>query len=1024
MLEYFLWLPPQWRKLLFMASWFLEMVMAAVWLIYPLGQWWGFFGRKDHVSVAREIGEALPEVSDKLLNYLQLEHHPRADAALLAYELKRREQELLRWNFRDILPKRRYFAYVYLLFFPLLAGVLWRMQAGPGSWQEAYHRLAAYEEVFVPPAPFSIQIVSSLQAVPDSSYTLRVKVHGEVLPQNLILQTGSGRQPLKRLNDTVFEYTFDWINRPLRFFVESGRYVFGPYHIDLLRLPQVDSFAVALRYPAYLGRRPSKEILTRQDFEVPEGTRARWKIFFHHVDSIGGRMRQNYRFEGDSIVETFRLVKDTFLTYDLINRSNGRRQTLMFNVRVIPDLPPDIQAIRKVDTGLYRIRQYLLINASDDHSLHRLLLVYRTGDSTWHRRTLRKFGRQPVFSGTYVFPDEFGLADTLSYTYYFEVEDNNTVTGPRTARTPFYHYQPLVKNESERLQREKQTFRSAGRQLKQFGQTNRRIDRSIREMQIKPQTEWDFKTQVADYLQQSRRQKQEMWQLTKRLQTMLRDLKKNNPEDPQIKELEKRLQENQKRLQNDSLERSLQQMIDKLQKEQLLQSLEKVKDQNALEKRSMERMLELLKRFYIEQSLKRMADTLHRLARRQDSLSRQSASQLREQQKLNSQTEQLSRKFDTLARLNKELKSPVSVPPIQTGFKTARMFQRQAMEQMKGGSPSKAREAQQKAAEQLRQMASELQSAMDAGNLEQQKEDLDHIKKLIKTLIDISFEQEKLWDLDPSDQMVYARVLLDQNRLQTTLEQVADSLNAIALRQPAISEDIFDYLNNALYHGRRTLSLLQDLHFTFVMQQKEFYQNVNRLTYLLNLFLESQSQSGMAGSAGQKETGQSLPDQIHKKSQKISDLMKEGLLKDRQKQNQGNDGMSKRAWQLYKEQQQLKDMLQRFEDEYPGKRIQELNRKLEELSQKMLRQGLTRQLADQYLQWQYELLKLLHATYKQHQSEERRARTAVDRPQLSTGEKLEILKKYFPQYEQLIYNPLPLTPYYEEIYKKYKKQLQ
>ncbi len=1021
-LEYALWMPPAVRRVVFYVVWTAQAVLALVLVVFPLVQAAGFFRRKDRTQVAREIGRSLPAVSDKLLNYLQLEQLSGTDERMLTYELQRRERELLRYDFRRVLPARRYWQYVYLLFIPLFIGAFFRLQTPLSELKNSYRRLQAYNKVFVPPAPFRPEIISPLQAVPDSAYTLRIKVTGDELPATLHMETASGHIPLQRINDTLFEWHTAWLSRPLTFRLRSGPYRFGPYRIELMALPVIDSFQVAVTRPAYLGK---KTVHLRQtDLEVPEGSRLQWTLYVRHADSLMGTVARRLRPQGDTVTASLRALHDSVYVFTAINTRNGRRRSVAFNLRTVPDLAPVIKVLMRADTGMYRIRHWHMVEASDDRSVAALYLYYTGADSTRRHKLIRRYARKPQIVEQLVFPGDFGLPDTLNYTYYFEVIDNNTATGPRRARSRLFTYRPLAANAEQKHWREQQTLTQSGRHLQKFDRTNRQLQKSVRELRTRPQSSWDFRMRVADNLQRSRREKQKMLQLTQRLKTMLDKMKRENPQDPRMKELEKRLQENEKRLRNDSLEQQLQKMLSKLEKEQLLDKLEKVENQNQLEKRSMERMLELLKRFYIEQSMKKMAEQLEQLARKQDSLARTDKDNPSSQQKINRQTQDMQRRFDSLQNLNKSLKQPMAVPPLKTGFKTARMFQKQAMQQM-SASPQKANKNQQRAAEQLQEMARQMQSAVSSRQGEQKKEDLEQIKVLIKRLLDISFSQEDLMKRNPADELQYAPVLLGQNRMLKALDAVADTLNAIALRQPAISEDIFDHLNGALYHGKKSLDLLQDQKFyLYKMQARSFYQDLNRLIYLLNLFLDTQNSQSMAmgQGSGQKKPQSGLPDKMKKKSNQIKQGMQEMLRQQGQKRS-GGQQMSKQAWKMYKDQQQLKEMLQQFEDQYPSKRIAELNRKLDELSKKILRKGLTRKDMDEYLQIHYELLKLLHATYKQHKDDKRRSRTGRNRQAPPDSLRLEMFRRYFPQYEQLMRAGIPLEPYYEQLYKKYKKQL-
>ena len=1026
MTEYALWLPATARKILFWGSWTVQVLLLLRYGLFPWLQYAGLFRRMTAMDVARQLAGTRPGLADKLINFLQLEKLPDADHDLLAYELERREKELLRFNLRQILPSRRYWRYVYLLLIPLFAGALFRLQAPLKGLAASYQRLEYYNRPFQRPAPFSVDIISPLRAIPGHPYTLKVRVSGDVLPENLEILRDNQRQTLRRTNDTVFVYEMPEFERATDFELLAGKYRFGPFRIEAVAVPAVDSFYVNASPPPYLGRKQT-QTFRNTDLNLPEGSHIRWHLFVSksHLASINKHDSIRLHPTGDSLKWDLLLRRDTTLRFTFINQNSGQSIGLFFHIHSQPDLPPELQVHLQADTSLYAIRHLLLMQGDDDKGLSSLLLHYRTPGGKEHTKTLRHYGGRKTMREQWIFPYDFHLPDTLRYTYYFTLADNNTATGPRTARSPVFVYHPRARNATERQKHEQQTLQNAGKQLQQFGKQTKQIDRSLRELRTRKTTDWQFQNRVADNLQQSARQKKELLEMNRRLKEMLRQAEKQNPDNPQLKALKKRLAENERRLKNDSLEQQLQKLLNQLNREKLLDQLEKLENQNRLEKRSMERMLEMVKRFYIEQHLKQMADSLSQLARRQEKLARTDQDTPGQQQKLNRRTDSLHKQFQSLQQMNRSLKEPVQMPPLNAGFKTAKMFQKQAGQQMQQ-SPSKANTAQQRAAEQLQQMSSMLQAMAMNGQREQHQEDLNQIKSLIKTLLDISFMQEKLFDYDPANPYDYSKLLLTQNRLRRSLERVSDSLDVIALRQPALSEDLFDELNNALYHSRKTLDLLQDVKFSMVrMHQKNFFSNINRLIYLLNLFLDTQSRPkmGMGQGQGSKSQGQSLPDKIRKKSNQIKQGMEQMMRQGTGQKGRG-EKMSKRAWQLYKEQQQLKDMLRQFEGEHPDKRIRELNKKLDELSKQVLRKGLNKKLYEQILQLQYELLKLVKATYKQHQSEKRLSHEGKFSGAPPDSLRLELFRKYFPQYEQLKRFDWPLTKDYERIYRQYKNRMQ
>jgi hypothetical protein len=434
-----------------------------------------------------------------------------------------------------------------------------------------------------------------------------------------------------------------------------------------------------------------------------------------------------------------------------------------------------------------------------------------------------------------------------------------------------------------------------------------------------------------------------------------------------------------------------------------------------------------MKRFYVQEKTRKLSEELHKLSRRQEQAARAGRKDPSLQKELNRRTDSLHKDFQALDSLNRSLKNPMRLPDLNPHFKAARLFQKQSLQQMKDSLPAQATRSQRKAAGKLDEMSRMMSEMMAQSQQEREKEDLNQIKSLIYNLLEVSFEEEKLLSRNLNNTYDYTQTLLDQNRLKNVLEKVSDTLYAIAGRQPAIGQDIFDAMHASLHSADKSLDFLQDTRYSLgKMYQHKMFEQVNRLIYLLNLFLDTKQNPSMAKGqgSGKKPSESQLPDMMKKKSGKIKQGMEELLRQMQQRKRQGNQGKPSAVYQLYKEQQQLKDLLRKFSTPEISDKIRKMNRELDELSKKMLRNGLNNELYKKFLELHYELLKLTRAAYQQQQDNKRVSRQPQRNFSVPDSVRMQLIRKYFPQIEHLKYFGIPLSKPYEEQYKQYKTRLQ
>ncbi len=1022
-LEWFLWLSPSYKTGLYFFGWTVTLFFAIKFVFYPLLQYFGFFRKLDEYQVARQIGEKIPEISDGLLNYLELEKLSVSSSALLQTELQRREKLFSRYDFNLLLSFNKYFVYIYLLFLPLFVLVLLKITGKAPDFTSSYQRLQAYHVTFQKPAPYHIQVLSPLEIPDDTVYTLRIQVSGEELPEKLWVQTENDKRPFIRENDSVFIFKMNRLSQNQSFIITDDLFRFGPYDLKIFHKPVLKDYSIEVKVPAYVRRHYHDTIVKESFLTVPQGSVLIIQLQSKYTDSLSAS--KSGLIPEDQSVFKIQVFENQGFDINLHNLKYNQIRTYHFQVNVIPDRAPEI-LVKTVKDTTSLIRKHIhLVQLKDDYKLTSLELHYKQPDSA-HYKVLKITGlHQPFYTASYIFPQDFKLPDTLVYHYFFRVYDNRSFHGHQFTDSEHFVYRPGIKSRHDLDNQAHQIFNSWQHQQKQSDETFRQLHQSLENYRKQKSSQWERQKEVSEVLQETRKLNEDQKELLKKLKQLLNLYEQDATKKDELKQIKKRIKEIEKLIEKNKKEKELEELLKTMQEQNMLSKLQELKDENQLKKQSLDRVLELTKRFFIHEQLNKMSNQLKDLAKKQQALAQKKVqNEFNQQKNLLQKTDSLSKQFDSLSQMNKQLKSPVKIPPLKTGFKAAKMFQKQSLEELKQNKSGNA--PQKKSAQELNQMSSMLMQMMMQGNKDQQKEDIEQIKKLIQTLLLTSFEQENLYQQDYRNIHLYTENLLKQNKIDAVLRAVFDSLEAIARRQPAISNKIFEHLFEALNQSGESIAALQDKHFHIAqIKQHATYKEINELIYLLNLFLESKKGMGMGMSSGKNQDEQQLPSLIKKRSEKLSQQMQQMLKQGKNKSSRTGQGekMSKQAYQLYKEHQQLKDLLNRFNNQNPNKKIQALNDKIEALSKKLLKEGIKPELLNQLLQLQYELLKILRSVHQQHEDNKRISKQPVKQFGVPDSLKLKLIEQYFPQYEQLYYQSLQMQKIYMEKYKQYKTKV-
>ncbi|MTI20221.1 ATPase, partial [Fulvivirga sp. RKSG066] len=160
-------------------------------------------------AAARKIGAFFPEVSDRLLNIIQLQQNTQTTNALYQASINQKVLSVKDFEFSKavrLADNRRYVKYVIG---PVLI-ILLVLIVSPAFFTTSTERIVKFNEDFVPKAPFNFQIDNNtLQAFKNEDFTLELSLIGEAIPDNVYLFDGNRKIKMKQVG--VGDYTFNFI---------------------------------------------------------------------------------------------------------------------------------------------------------------------------------------------------------------------------------------------------------------------------------------------------------------------------------------------------------------------------------------------------------------------------------------------------------------------------------------------------------------------------------------------------------------------------------------------------------------------------------------------------------------------------------------------------------------------------------------------------------------------------------------------------------------------------------------------
>ncbi|MEJ2583574.1 MAG: hypothetical protein P8Z38_00570 [Robiginitalea sp.] len=851
---------------------------------------------------SRIIGTHFSEVNDTLYNLLELAEHRKKTELLLA-SIEQRSQDLMKVPFQRAINMREAYKYVRYAIIPALLILLIWLSGRGIEFFESYERVVKYEMAFEPPAPFRFELLNpTLRQREDKPFALKLTTIGQEQPEQVKLIL-DGTPMIMEKSGNHFEYTFQPPLKSTQFNFQAAGISSRTFDLEVLKIPVIDQFEMKFEYPAYLGR-GDERISGTGNTTLPEGTTVTWNLSTVHADSLR-YLDQDTLLQapsGDRNV-TFqrRIWKGTNYTISASNQDVGEYDKLNYRIEVVPDEFPEIRVDMERDSLDPNVA-YFAGNITDDYGIASLeVITYPSGEESRKQVLELPVSHTTYHSFYYTYPSGLEVQKGKDYILYFMIRDNDGNRGGKARRSREFRLSVLNDAELRKQMLEYQEGLLQG--FEKTMKEQERLDESLKEIEKfrkeKEALDFEDKQKLKDFLKRQEKQEKLMEKFSRELAESMQE--GNSDEEKELLKERLERQEAQAR-KNAALMEEIQKVLDKLDQEAFEERMEEVSKNQRGNQRNMQQLLELTKRYYVQQKSRQLSRQLKNLSERQDSLANSSISDkpLKEKQdKLNEEFRGVRKQLEQLEKDNEALKKPQPWKREELKEESIQRDQEEALKRLDEKedkpqaeeNPAEGKEIKDKqkgAARKLQELSEALDQGASMGGSQSIAEDAEMLRQILDNLITFSIEQETLFskvqDLDESAAS-HSADIKKQKELRALFEHVDDSLFALSLRRAEISEIINKQITEVYYNIDKGLESMGDNNwYRGASYQQYVITATNELSAFLADLLDNMQQSLQPGQGEGGSGDFQLPDIIQSQEQ----LRQRAMQEQGKGSNQGN----------------------------------------------------------------------------------------------------------------------------------------
>ncbi len=1053
--EYQLYFSSLVRKILLAGFIGTTLTALALLVVKPLIHYLSLGRQISHEQAATIIGKYFTDVKDKLLNILQLKQQSQNayNKELIEASINQKTESIKLVPFSNAVnlnENRKYLKYAL----PPLFILLFLLIAAPNVLKESSTRLLNPNKTFAKKAPFDFVLQNkNLKMLQYEDIEIKLAITGKTVPNEVFINEDGKNYKMEKTAADKFSYRFTNVQKNIRFYFSANDYNSDEHTIRVLKKPMIANFTTNLVYPAYTNKK-NEVVKNTGDLIVPTGTSVNWNFETSGTDDvkilIDGQTFSSVKNGNDKFSFSKKIIRDTRYTILVSNNEVDKGDSVSFTISATPDNFPSIN-VEQIQDSVQKDFAIFLGAVSDDYGLSRLEFHFTIKDEKGivsaakkqqlplNSKNISDFNFQIDFS-------KYNLTSGEKMDYYFEVFDNDGVSGPKSTKSQSFVYdKPTVKElEKQEYENNEDIKDDLSAAAKDAAKLAAQIKETKEKILSKKSLSWEDKKQLEDIQKKHEALSKELKEIKDKYDQNLKNQDEFKKPDEEILKKQEKLQEMMNDMMSDEMKDLMKQIEDILQKmeqKNTFENLDKMELSNKDLKSELDKMEKLFKQLQLEQKAQETIDKLNELSKEQDKLSEQTKNNTQPQSELQQKQEELNKKMDAvkedvkqLDQFNKENDNKLDTKQNQEDAEDIKKDMEKSSDDLEQKQNDKASKSQKSSSQKMQKMAQKMKSSLDKMQEDQAAEDIKMIRQLLENLVKLSFDQELLMtDLKKTEteSPKYVQIMQKQYDLRDDAKLIADSLQELGKRQFQLQTFISDEMYKLNREMKKTLDNLEERNKPIAnVAQQLVMTSANNLALMLSESLDNlqqqqnQSKPGSGsckkpGGKGEKPSMSELQKKLGEQLGKMQDGMKEG--KDPKKMGKDfADAVQKQATIREALQQMKEKMSQNQKKGGDGNAgVDDMIKKMDDIEKDLVTKKLTTETMKRHKEIETRLLEFEKAQRDQQEDEKRQSKTAIEIPRKLPANLEEYLQKRKSALELYQTVPPNLKPFYKNLVEKY-----
>lgn len=1030
-IEVFLWTNSSVRTVFFWSLVLFTLFLFIKFILNPLLILFKFKSGMSYNQASSYIGSNFPEVSDVLLNLVQLKYETVTTDLILA-SIEKKSSQIINVPFYAAVNFKKNIKYIWFCVFPVVFYLISFFSGYGNSISSSYNRIVNYNAVFSPPTPFNFNILNdSLVVFDQQDFDLKFSITGSFIPENVKIIFNGGSYFTNKNDSNTFSYRFTNLSEEVTFQIQGNNYISKNYKLLVYPSPRVFELQSIIDYPNYTNR-PNDTIYNNGSFNALYGSKIKWNVECKSTKKVSFLFKDSvYNLQSDT--DYFKFSKQLFKTINYkVSTSNqyvSDFEDYDYKLQIVPDDYPKINVLSRTDST--NISSEIFFNgiATDDYGLSEVALMYYDAKRPDDKSIIKlNSSLTNVLEFSTFFPDTITLKPDKEYKILFRVKDNDPYNSKKFSYSEVFSYRlvsdslllsQMKKNNENYLN---QFSKSLDKQL----DLNRNLTKLKQSQDFKQAISYSDQQRINEYIKQQKATDEFFKKFSEHFKNQLAI----TPDTLSDKSLQKRFDDFQKKQdQQNALLKALKKEQSQLDKEDLQKKLDQLSKSQKSKNRSLKQLLELTKRLVVQQDLKKIASELSQLSEKQNLIEQtDSLNSTKNQEQINEAFDRLDNNLDASQKKNETLQNPLKLDELDINKDQAKDALQNALDKL--NSNEMPNNSQQKASKQMKVISDMINGAASVGGDSPSQEDADMLRQVLDNLLTFSFKQESLLDIfsqTSSNDSSFSTNLAKQQQLREHFEHIDDSLFALSLRQPKIGELVNNTIEEIYYYIDKSVEELTEFNFNNGLSLQQYViTNTNVLSdFLSNVLDQMNNQLLMPGSGA---SDMPLPDIIMSQQQLNESLKPKNKPNNGKKPNSEGQSSpsedSQNYYDIYREQMQIKATLESI---LKSKGLSLSQQNIEDTFNKIEdalinKQSLSKTLFYQE-QLQYKLIQIEKAVNTQETDSKRQSESSNTLYNNIITDSLQLRKEFLKPKELLNKQQLPLQQYYKTIIQNYFNSL-